>query len=265
MKKRLIGFLIALTVILQITSPAFATSEDNVAYKAQRRVMDDYFELCDKMGTYADEDEIFEIFLAEHPSLSIIDSSTIYYDENGEIPVTRCQPSDFNMMKDSLVYDNDYGTYIYFGYWDWKYFDYLENYNPDDVVAYFSEDYTKLQHRPNVYAVYGYDQSGKRTAVYDPASNNMSGAISKGLDNKHGIAFWVNEILVRSGRIVVPTTYKSGANTRMMTSYCHSWTSSTLTGIGGDISLTGGGINVAWSTNVNSWPSPVTSPGAWIK
>ena len=66
MKKRLIGFLIALTVILQITSPAFATSEDNVAYKAQRRVMDDYFELCDKMGTYADEDEIFEILLEEH-------------------------------------------------------------------------------------------------------------------------------------------------------------------------------------------------------
>lgn len=58
MKKRLVGSLIAMIMVFQITSPALAAFENNTSDKAQRQIMDDYLALCDEMGTYASEDQI---------------------------------------------------------------------------------------------------------------------------------------------------------------------------------------------------------------
>lgn len=265
MKKRLLSLLIVSMMIFQITSPAFAALEENVVYRAQRQIMDDYIALCDEMGTYANEDEIVAALLDMHPSLSIEDCSTVYYDENGEIPTARCSMSEILLAKDYLVYDSDYGAYVYFGHWDWN-FIYPHSSQIDDIVAFYSSDSSKLSYLDLKYAIYGYDSSKNRVASIDPENNKYSDQyITKKFltsGNDLGVAFSINDSVIRSGRILAPVARKSGGTVTMATAYHHVWSETHITGISVNLSILtqGGGLSVSWNETVNNWTA--TSLGA---
>lgn len=258
MKKRLVGLLIAMIMVFQITSPALAAFENNTSDKAQRQIMDDYLALCDEMGTYASEDQIIAALLNKHPSLSVVESSTVTYDENGEPPTTRCSRSKLLLEKDYLVYDNDYGAYIYFGYWNW------DSRNShlsqiDDIVAFYLSDSSKLSYLDQKYAIFGYDYNNNRVASIDPENNKYSDPYMTKVfltsGNDLGVAFSINDSVIRRGRILAPVTRKSAGSVTMAMAYHHVWSETHLTGISGNFSLLtkGFGLSVSWERTVENW------------
>lgn len=269
MKKRLVGLLIATIMLFQITSPAFAASENNVTYKAQRRIMDDYLALWDEMGAYAGEDEIIAALLDTHPSLSIQDSSSVYYDENGEVPRTRCKNTEILLEQDYLIYDNDYDALVYFGYWEWPFRNPHLDTSVSDIVAFHISDPSKLSYMNPRYAVYGYDYNNKLVAVIDPengkSTNSYMSKVFLTDGNDLGVAFYIDDSVIRRGRILAPVTRESLGPVTMTTVYHHAWSKTYLTGVSVNVSLItkGFGLSASWNHTVENWT--VASLGAQLK
>ena len=83
--------------------------------------------------------------------------------------------------------------------------------------------------------------------------------------NDLGVAFSINDSVIRKGRIFAPVIRKSGGSVTMATAYHHTWSETHLTGISGNFSLVeqGGGLSVSWNRTVENWT--VTSLGAQLK
>lgn len=269
MKKKFLGLFIAAAMICHICAPVYAIDTKEMAAK---RIKDAYIELCDSMGPQASEDEIFAAFLAQNPSLEVVSSSETYFNDNGE-PVlpTRCTESNVNMTKDSYVYDRDYDAYIYFGYWEWN-IACLHTKSVDDLVAYATSKPNEVQFRNTSACIYGYDSNGRRMAVYDPDNNNVS-KISRAVlstGDQYGAAYYINDILVRKGRIMVPFDLLNNNGTAVLTTqYLHTWSETTVTGGAASIGFSLDGINVelsaTWSSSIQSWRTAIRSPGVTPK
>ena len=203
--------------------------------------------------------ELLELY----PSLEIVDSSVTYFDGDGnEVKNTRSTVNDINVEGDTLVYDSEWDDYVYFGYWEWKVQPNETFLSPYDVVGFYTQSDVEMY--PLEYFVYGYDTSGKRQAYYNSDSDESSGYIVKGEDTSWGAAFWIDDRYVRSGRMVVPLDTIAGSNKKVMLKYCHSWSSTNITGIGGSIGVGSAGFDISWDTSVRHWESPVTSAGVRI-
>lgn len=269
MKKKLIGLSIVVTMVCHICAPAYAIDTKEMAAK---RIKDAYIELCDSMGTQASEDEIFTVFLAQNPSLEVISSSKVYFNEDGETVLpTRCPASNVNMLSDSYVYDNEYGAYIYFGYWEWNVYC-QHTKSVDDLVAYATSNPSQVNFRNRNASIYGYNSNGVQTAVYDPDNNNISkisrAALKTG--DEYGAAYYINDILVRKGRIMVPFDRLTNSGTAvLMTQYLHTWSETTVTSSAASIGFSLEGVNVelsaSWNNSVQSWHTAIRSPGVTFK
>ena len=152
------------------------------------------------------------------------------------------------------------GTYVYFGTWDWTTSPNETDLAPWDLVGFYTQNSNQLRAQQSI--VYGYNSSGSRVMYYNTDSGSSSGSIQKGTDVLSGTVFWFDETNVDHGRITAPLYYTNGSTAKIMTSYGHTWSTSYVTGIGGDISITGGGFSVSWENGVAHWPSLATSPGA---
>jgi len=256
--KRIISSILCFSLITNLAVQAVAVEETDPAREAQLEVIEAYdrlYEECDH-----DEERAMEELLELYPSLEVVDSSVTYFDENGkEIKNARSNMTYVNLEGESLVYDNDWDTYVYFGYWMWTYAPDENRLAPYDVVGFYTQSDTEMY--PLDYFVYGYNTSGNQVAYYNTVSGERSGYIAKGEDTTWGAAFWIDDNYVRSGRMVVPIDYTPGSNKKVITKYCHSWTTTNITGIGGSVSVGAYGFNISWDTSVRHWESIATSSG----
>lgn len=258
MKKRGIALILTIALLMSINIPVLAVNNSVDAREVQHEIIETFDVLCEKYSQ--DEERAMEELLLLYPSLEIVDSSTTYFDEHGnEVLPTRSSMTDISLIGDKLIYDNDWDTYIYFGYWEWKKAPDENNLSPYDVVGFYTQSATEMY--PLEYFVYGHNAAGNQTAYYNSESGVSTGHIVKGEDTVWGAAFWIDDKYVREGRIVVPIDYTVGSNKKVMTKYCHSWTATNITGIGGSVSIDGAGFDISWDTSVNHWESPVTSAG----
>lgn len=256
--KKVIGVIISVMILLNLTLPGFAESRAASAQKAQTDIIETYIELYESVG--CDKETAMAQLMREYPSLEIIDSSITYFSEDGtEIVPTKSSMRDINFIDEELVHDSDWDTYIYFGSWNWETFPDDEVLQPDDVVGFYTQDPECMF--PLAYFVYGYNKYNQRSAYYNSDTGDVSGYIAKGEDTSWGAGFWVDESEVRKGEFIVPVDFARGENKRVMLKYDHSWLETYVTGVGGEIHITGGGFNVSWDSEVRHWPSATTSPG----
>lgn len=256
--KKIITWILSVAVLTNLCVPVMAVSDSVGAEEARTEMIKTFDELCAKYNQ--NEEQAMEELLSIYPALEIVDSSMKYFDDAGnEVLLTRSNMTDISLVGDKLIYDNDWGTYVYFGYWKWKKSPNEGNLSPYDVVGFYTQSASEMY--PLEYFVYGHNAAGTQTAYYNSESGESTGHIVKGEDTVWGAAFWIDDKYVREGRIVVPIEYTMGSNKKVMTKYCHSWTGSTITGVGGSVSIDGAGFDISWDTSVNHWESPVTSAG----
>lgn len=256
--KKVVTWVLSVAMIMGLCVPAMAVSGSAGAEAARTEMLQTFDELCVKYNQ--DEELAMAELLSIYPSLEIVDASMKYFDDEGNAVLpTKSNMTDISLVGDKLVYDNDWGTYVYFGYWKWKNGPDEANKNPYDVVGFYTQSASEMY--PLEYFVYGQNSAGVQKAYYNSESGESSGYISKGEDTTWGAAFWIDDRYVVQGRIVVPIDYTAGSNKKVMIKYGHSWTTSDITGVGGSVSIDGGGFDISWETNVNHWESPVTSAG----
>lgn len=75
------------------------------------------------------------------------------------------------------------------------------------------------------------------------------------------MAFWHNEAQVDNGTLSAPLYWTSGSTAKVMMKYGHSWTDTDITGIGGNVSIDGGGFSISWDSEVLHWEDVATSYG----
>ena len=264
MVKKIFALCLCLVSMINLVGATNSYSNSTeAAHNAQIEISEKYLELCEE---YPDESSAFSALLLLYPSLTVVSQSNHYFDSQGNMVIpTRAvsKGEDINLMGDTLVFDSDYNTYVYFGYWSWNKFPSVTdeiNLSPYDFIGFYTQSSDELY--PTDYFVYGYDNQSNNTAIYNSASQITSGKIFKGVDTPSGAAFWIDERYVRRGRMVVPLDYKSGSKKKVMMQYCHNWTKANVTGIGGQVSVGGGGFQISWDTGVYHWEDMATSPGA---
>lgn len=249
--------MLSFAMLFGLSAPALAAGHDLAAYSAQLEVIETYDRLYEKHNH--DSQAALSELLTLHPSLSIVSSSTTYFDGNGNaIQQSRAatSPSYVSFADDELVFDSDWNTYIYFGEWSWNRDPelYETNLAPYDYVAFCTEDPVEMSAR--AFYVYYYDDEGTSVARYSSeAASNITGDIAKIKDNSYGAAFSVDDNVVRSGRMTVPLRYTANSTKRVMLNYIHSWTDRADTGIGVTLSLTGIGLTASWEDTVHQWKS----------
>ena len=262
MIKRILTFVLIITILLMHTV-AFAESKENTE---KRQSLLEQIEEFDRQYQLHRGDAIkaVDAMLASDSSLKRVGEciTSSYRIVNGELisVVDRSSPSNISFT-DQIVYDSDWGTYVYHGTWRWKTSPNESNLDPNDVIGVYSTKPNEVS--PLDYFINCYNSNNTKVGYYNSNSGITDGSIAKGIETADGAGFWIPEASVVRGNMSVPLTYVSGApsnsTAKIMQYYSHSWTSSNLTGLGGSISIDGGGIDVSWSTGVNSWE--VTSAG----
>lgn len=253
--KKIFTWMLFFAMLFSLSAPALAAGHDLAAYSAQLEVIEAYDRLYEK-HTHDSQAALSELLML-YPSLRVVSSSTAYFDENGnEIRQTReTSGSWITFANDQLVYDSDWGTYIYTGEWGWKNDPelYETNLDPRDYVVFYTQDPSKVSARG--YYVYCYDKNGSSVARYSSfESSNIVGDIAKDVDDtSYGAAFSFKEESVRSGRVVVPLNYTSMSTTRMMIAYVHTWSTTKYTGAEISIGITSAGIGLSWEDGVGVW------------
>lgn len=270
MKKLLsLGLSFAMLLVCFIPFGAGAATDQFGRTQSEQYIVDTYNKYFAQYN--GDAQQALMALLNSKDSLELVNNEIIGYKMvDGELlavnPYVRSesQSSDITFT-DSIVHDRDWGTYVYTGTWNWKKYPVHPNPAPYDMVGFYTQDASQV--RGMEFFVSGYNQNGALTAYYNTDTGKSSGPIQKGIDAFDGTAFWIDENTVRYGNIIVPLYYNSGSNSaKIMTQYAHSWTSTTLTGIGGQINFAsgGGGFNVNWQSNVSSWGHTASSSGVKI-
>lgn len=280
--KRIISIILLVGLLAMGSLGSFATKnsyENNNSdkqHKAAMKIIDKYYQFYE--DTNGDSELAIEELLKSNSSLKNVNHSNTIYDvsngeaillsvvENGEITysnndlITIKSTSANLSFTDDIVYDSDWDTYVYLGTWNWT------NGHPDelliqpwDMVGLFSQNGSEIHAQE--YIVRGYNVSGIQQIYYNTDTNTVSGQISKGTDNYSGVAFWHNEYNVDHGALTAPLYWTSGSDAKVMMKYNHSWTSTTITGVGGQVSISGGGFSISWDTRAEHWQDIATSSG----
>ncbi|WP_025027286.1 hypothetical protein [Caldalkalibacillus mannanilyticus] len=110
---------------------------------------------------------------------------------------------------ENIYFDNDSQRYVYSGTWTW---DQLTASEPYDLIGVTTNAKEKLP--ISEVMIKGYDEEGKLTAFYSTITGERSGAIQLATPptNPEGIAFWIDESLVRRGNVTVFLDSYTGAN-----------------------------------------------------
>lgn len=166
---------------------------------------------------------------------------------------------------ESIIYDDDSDQYVYLGEWWWG--DIVGD-QPWDFIGVFTNDEDSMPISGGSVSIKGYDYKGKNTVYFNTAdgSSSKKGPIELATRiSDGGVGFWVNEKYAESGLI---TAYledgSTNYNDRIQMQYEHSRTSSSVTGIGLNASLDGGGFSVQWQTSVVK-EGPYWSTGAYVE
>lgn len=244
--RKITAIILIAAMAFSVAMPAFASETSNIT-ESQQYIIDKYNELFEKHNN--DNKAALDELIATHDSLELV-AYNEYYVTNGKNSNARSVMTDV-VFSESMIYDSDWGTYVYASTWEWINLPDESNLEPWDFVGFYIEDPTQLSARELI--VYGYNSSGSRVGYINTDTNSESGAIALGYNNNYGCAIWVNESSVVEGRIVVPLDYTSGSTTKIHTSYCHSYSTSGISGIGGNVGIGSVGFNVSWNTGVSSW------------
>ena len=144
----------------------------------------------------------------------------------------------------------------------------------DDIVAFVSQKanpgsryyYESPTSGSATYVIYGYNINGFKVAAYDPMNNEINGITRVNLSSgdEYGAAFYVNDNIVRSGRIMVPVSFSNQISTRVRTVYQHNWSETTITSLGVSVSLKDQSMSFSgsWNTSVGHWENPARYEGA---
>ena len=265
--RKICTLMLTLVLSLSMCLPAFAQQEGTAEYSVeQQKAIDQVTQEYNKLYELnkMDADKALEELVKNVPSLKVVSNNKSYgYIVGDEMVVSEVQlyssPADIS-FSDSIVYDSDWGTYVYFGGWNWRQTPNETNLQPWDMVGVYTQDSSQI--RPREIIVRGYDKNGSRSVYYNTQTGS-SDPIQKGIDSQSGVAFWHDESEVVNGQITAPLYYSSTSETaKIMIQYAHSWTYTSTTGIGGSIGVGSGGFNVSWSTGVYSWPGVISSSGA---
>lgn len=270
MKKRILSTCVLLAMICTAIFPVAAYDQEEGKKNSEQYIMDTfgyYYELYD-----GDVKRATEALIASKDSLSLI---SIKETEPGVEPYASyefgAKTSDM-LLIESIVYDNDWNTYVYNGSWEWRGATstselHPSNYlKPEDVIAVFSQNSNRMRVKQMI--LYGYnviDGKSKNTCYYDTLGNpndNFGFGSSLNVPNMRAFAF--DETNVLRGRLSAALSYNASAGSPddlIMMQYCHSWTEVETTGAGFSIGVGSGGANVSWESGVLHWPNPATSNG----
>lgn len=113
--KKVVTWVLSVAMIMGLCVPAMAVSGSAGAEAARTEMLQTFDELCVKYNQ--DEELAMAELLSIYPSLEIVDASMKYFDDEGNAVLpTKSNMTDISLVGDKLVYDNDWGTYVYFGY-----------------------------------------------------------------------------------------------------------------------------------------------------
>lgn len=244
--KKIIATVLTATMAMSISVPVFASETSNIT-ESQQYIIDKYDELYEKNNN--DNKAALDELVATHDSLELV-AYNEYYVTNGEISKAKSAMTDV-VFSESMVYDSDWGTYVYASTWEWINLPDESNLEPWDFAGFYIEDPSQLSARELI--VYGYNSSGRRVGYINTDINSESGDIALGYNNNYGCTIWVDESTVVEGRIVVPLNYVTGSTTKIHTSYCHSYSTSSVSGIGGSVGIGSVGFDISWNSGVSSW------------
>lgn len=261
------SLILSTVLCLSFAVPAFAQESPQVYSEVQNQAIDNLIEEYSRLYEANNQDSqvALEQPISNNESLEIVDYNVAYgYIIDGEMVLLDQQlyvSANDLRVTDSIVHDSDYGTYVFLADWNWvrRPTGRLE---PWDMVGFSTQNGQKLSAREII--VRGYDYSGNRIAYYNTMTGGGDGFIQKGDDTIDGTAFWINDQFVVSGQMSAPLTYTLPVSAKCMLKYGHSWTNTSITGIGGSVDIrSGGGFNISWDTGVESLPI-ITSPGSRI-
>ena len=180
--KKVITWVLSSVIFVNLCVPAMAVSDSFGAEEARTEMIRTFNELCEKYDQ--DENQAMNELLSIYPSLEIADSSMKYFDDNGNTVLpTRSNMTDLSLVGDKLVYDNDWDTYVYFGYWKWENAPNEPNLSLYDVIGFYTQGAGEMY--PLEYFIYGHDSADDQKAYYNSDSEESSGYIANTTWGRH--------------------------------------------------------------------------------
>jgi len=167
-------------------------------------------------------------------------------------------------LTDSVVYDDDWQAYVFFGDWQWDEGHPSEwDLEPWDCVGMYIRDRGVLD--PEAFFLYGYNKRGRRTVYYNTEDRRREGPVQKGDESRTGVAFWLDESVVDHGTLVAILDVDDwNDRTKVFLEYAHSWTEQNVTGVGGSVGVESFGLDISWDKGVEYWPDHATSYGVRV-
>jgi hypothetical protein len=194
----------------------------------------------------------------KYKSLKVVDSDPEPLKSKNEISAL----SSYNEpgwldLTDRVVYDDEIEEYVFVGYWEWDEDEGFVGDQPYDLIGVYTDSTSIMPIDPDGVVLQGWNGLGDEEAFFDTGTDKKSGKVALAKRaNSGGAAFWINDRYVTNGMI---TAILDGVSTsskyRAYIQYDHSWTDTSITGIGGSVSGGAGGFNISWQSKVEYFPS----------
>lgn len=240
----------SLTISL-LAFPIFNGSIDAKTIQKENReeVAKDFSDFYEK---YHDFDKAQAQFEKKYPQMMLVMDRSTDKNTDGSEFSTLDNYGDVD-FSEAIYYSTDSQKYYYYGSWDASA---LTQSNPWDMIGVSTTDKYNMP-LSNEVIVRGYNVFGSQKIYVNTALGSETGNISQGTDNanqEQGVGFWFDDFQGVTGTITAfLDDYDYSEEIQMQ--YNHSWTSTNVTGIGGNVDVkSGGGFNVTWDTNVNYAP-----------
>lgn len=255
-KKTILSYLILSLLTITFVSVESIQAKENVSIQEKTQ----YFH--EQYGKYQDFNKALKKLTNKYSSVEVKfkETKTVYIDQDGN----EVNESDFNSQyvyinevtwDDSIIYDNDTQKYVYLGGWDWH--SGLNGSEPYDSIGVYTGNPTDIPITEVV--IYGYNRFGTQKAYYSTGDGSKSGYIDRSTpptEDNLGVGFWIDDRYVNNGTVSafldgsMPSN-KDDSKNNVYLQYDHSYTASTVTGVGGNVDIkSGGGFNVTWFTDV---------------
>ncbi|MGE7272662.1 hypothetical protein ACQKK5_14525 [Brevibacillus panacihumi] len=251
---------IVLSVSL-LTVPSLVLAEKSGSSIEQRSEKLDKLEkklefLREQIRETKDIDKALEIVTKKYSELKVVDST----DENKH---TLSSNPDALTMRDRLVYDDEIEEYVFVAYWEWDPEEFVGD-EPFDFVGVYTDDEDVMPINPDGVTLQGWNHLGDEEAFFDTRTEKKRGRVAlAGRAKDTGVGFWINDYYVTEGSITaILDDVSTSSRKRVYLQYDHSWTSSGITGIAGNVSRGSAGFDVSWESKVR-YLDPIYSVGEY--
>jgi len=253
--------------LLTVPSMAFAGKVDAKYEKAVKqekleKLNEKLDYLREQVRKTKDFDKAMKITIEKYSNLKVVNSDG----EDGKPIKALSNEEGWITFTDRIVYDDESDQYVFVGYWEWDENEGFVGRDPYDFVGVYTDNKRSMPIDVDGVVIQGWNGLGDEEAYFDTRTDKKRGkvALAKRATDA-GVGFWINDRYVTNGTITaVLEKVTTNKNERVYLQYDHSWTSTSITGIGGNVSGGGGGFNITWNTGVK-YLNPLTSTGEYWK